>query len=158
VGAICCTALGLYPQWLYDRLPYHATYHPYTVDHVVDALQLTLGTTLTFWWLLPKLHGEPAVNLDTDWFYRKPLQWVFNSMITSARRTGTRLEGARRHLLAMVNPYLQNPFLLSLRLGFYTQQLRPAAPYHADTHRLPIGASILWVLIFFVLTILYLLL
>jgi multicomponent Na+:H+ antiporter subunit D len=158
VGAICCTALGLYPQWLYDRLPYHATYHPYTVDHVVDALQLILGATLAFWWLLPQFHGEAAVNLDTDWFYRKPLRLLFNYMITSARQTGIRLESVGYHLLAMVNSYLQNPFLPSLRLGFHTQRLTPAIPYNADTYRLPIGASILWVLIFFVLTVLYLLL
>jgi multicomponent Na+:H+ antiporter subunit D len=158
VGAICCTALGLYPQWLYDRLPYHSTYHPYTVDHVVDSLQLLLGTTLAFWWLLPRLHGEPAVNLDTDWFYRKPLRLLFNYMITSARQTGTRLESVGYHLLAIVNPYLQNPFLPSLRLSFHTQRLTPTMPYNADTYRPPIGASILWVLIFFVLTVLYLLL
>jgi multicomponent Na+:H+ antiporter subunit D len=157
-GAICCTALGLYPQWLYDRLPYHADYHPYTVDHVVDALQLLLGTTLAFWWLLPRLHGEPAVNLDTDWFYRKPLRLAFNHMITSARQTGIRLENARLHLLAMTTAYLQNPFLPRWRLGFHTQRLIPVIPYNADTHRLPVGASILWILIFFVLTVLYLLL
>lgn len=158
IGAICCTALGLYPEWLYHRLPYHATYHPYTVDHVVDALQLLLGTTLAFWWLLHRLHGEPAVNLDTDWFYRKPLRHVFNHFIASARQTGTRLEQVRLRLLATLNPYLQNPFLLSLRLGFYTQRFTLSAPYHADTHRLPIGATILWVLIFFALVVLYLLL
>ncbi len=158
VGAISCTALGLYPAWLYDRLPYHADYHPYTVDHVVDALQLLLGTTLAFWWLLHRLHGEPAVNLDTDWFYRKPLRRVFNHLITSARQSGTRLENVRHDLLATINPYLQNPFLPSLRLGFRTQKLTSNTPYNADTYRLPIGATILWVLIFFALTVFYLIL
>jgi hypothetical protein len=113
---------------------------------------------LAFWWLLPRLHGEPAVNLDTDWFYRKPLRLAFNHMITSARQTGIRLENARLHLLAMTTAYLQNPFLPRWRLGFHTQRLIPVIPYNADTHRLPVGASILWILIFFVLTVLYLLL
>ncbi len=158
VGAICCTALGLYPDWLYHRLPYNASYHPYTVDHVVDAMQLLLGTTLAFGWLLHRLHGEPAVNLDTDWFYRKPLRLAFNHMITSARQTGIRLENTRRQLLTSINPYLQNPFLPSLRLGFHAPRLTSDTPYNADTHRLPIGATILWVLIFFALTVLYLLL
>lgn len=157
-GAICCTALGLYPQWLYDRLPYDATYHPYTVDHVVDSLQLLLGTTLAFWWLLPRLHGEPAIHLDTDWFYRKPLRLVVKHIVTAARQTGDRLEAMRLHLLATLQPYLQNPFLPSLRLGLYTRRLTPSAPYNADTYRLPIGASILWVLVFFALTAIYLLL
>lgn len=158
VGAISCIALGIDPQWLYDRLPYHAAYHPYTVDHVVDTLQLLLGTTLAFWWLLPRLHDEPAVTLDTDWFYRQPLRLAFNHMITAARQTGSWLENARRHLLTTLEPYLQNPFLPSLRLGFYTRGLTPTTPYNADTYRLPIGATILWVLIFFALTVLYLLL
>ena len=157
-SAICCTALGIYPQWLYDRLPYHATYHPYTVDHVVDALQLLLGTTLAFWWLLPRLYGESAVYLDTDWFYRKPLRLAFNHLITSARQAGTRLESIRLHALATITPYLQNPYLPSLRLGFYPQRLIPTTLYDTDTDRPTIGASILWVLIFFALTALYLLL
>ena len=61
-------------------------------------------------------------------------------------------------LLATIQPYLQNPFLPSLLLGFYTRRLTPAASYNADTYRLPIGASILWVLVFFALTAIYLLL
>ncbi len=158
VGAICCTALGLYPEWLYHRLPYRATYHPYTVDHIVDALQLLLGTTLAFWWLLPRLHGEPAVNLDTDWVYRKPLRQAFNHMIASARQIGTRLENARLHLFAIVNPYLQNPFLPSRRLGFHTQKTPSPTAYQADTYRMPIGITILWILVFFALTVLYLIL
>ena len=157
-GAICCIALGVYPQWLYDRLPYDASYHPYTVDHIVDALQLLLGTTLVFYWLLPRLHGEPAINLDTDWLYRKPLILAFNHLIASARQTGDRLEHTRSRLLTAIEPYLQNPFLPSLRLGFRTQEFTPDAPYDANTHRLPIGSAILWVLILFTLTALYLLL
>ena len=157
-GAICCIALGLYPQWLYDRLPYDAAYHPYTIDHIVDALQLLLGTTVVFYWLLPRLHGEPAINLDTDWLYRKPLLVAFNHVIASARQTGNRLDLARRRLLTTIEPYLQNPFLPSLRLGFHVEGLTSDTPYNADTHRLPIGAAILWVLIFFTLTVLYLLL
>ena len=41
LGAVCCVALGLFPGWLYTRLPYQPVdYHPYTVDHVVAGLQL----------------------------------------------------------------------------------------------------------------------
>ena len=78
-----------------------------TPDHVVDALQLLLGTTLTFWWLLPQFYGEAAVNLDTDWLYRQPLWLAFNYLVTSARQIGIQIENARRHLLAMINSYLQ---------------------------------------------------
>lgn len=156
-GAICCTALGLYPEWLYECLPYDASYDPYTVDHVVDALQLLLGTTLAFGWLLPKLHGEPTVNLDTDWLYRKPLPLVLNRIIAFARQAGIQLENTRRQLLAIIEPYLQNPLLPSLRLGFHPHMPTSETPYNADSHRLPVGAAILWILICFALTVLYLL-
>lgn len=156
-GAICCTALGIYPEWLYHRLPYDASYDPYTVDHVVDALQLLLGTTLAFAWLLPKLHGEPAINLDTDWLYRKPLPLAFKRLITSARQTGLQLEQLRHQLFTVIKPYLNNPFLPGLRLGFHPRVRTADAPYNADSHRLPIGAAILWILICFALTVLYLL-
>ena len=41
-GAVFCVWLGLFPQALYERLPFHAEYHPFTVDHVVSSLQLLI--------------------------------------------------------------------------------------------------------------------
>ena len=91
-GAFFCVWLGLFPQALYDRLPFHAEYHPFTVDHVVSSVQLLIGTGLAFWWLLDRFHRETTVTLDTDWFYRRPLQAVFSRLIALARMTGGALE------------------------------------------------------------------
>ena len=111
MGAICCAALGVFPDWLYARLPFDATYHPYTVDHVVSSLQLLLGTGLGFWWLLPKLKGETAISIDTDWVYRKSLGPALDRVVTTFRQAGAALEAIRLRLNRFITPYLRNPFL-----------------------------------------------
>ena len=64
-------ALGIYPDPLYDRLPFALHYEPYTASHVVLSLQLLVFTGFGFWLLVRQLGGEQTITLDTDWFYRK---------------------------------------------------------------------------------------
>lgn len=68
--AFLCTLLGVYPRLLYDLLPYAVSYQPYNPIHVVSMSQLLLFTFMAFWIYKGKLHGEPTITLDTDWFYR----------------------------------------------------------------------------------------
>jgi multicomponent Na+:H+ antiporter subunit D len=161
MAATCCAALGIFPDWLYVRLPFDATYHPYTVDHVVSSLQLLLGTSLGFWWMLAKLKGETAINIDTDWMYRKPLGPAFNLVISMSRQAGATLEAMRLSLNRFLTPYLRNPFRLLMQFG-----LPPPSPnstsqtpmaYNENTYRLPIGATVLWIVVCFSLAVLYLL-
>jgi multicomponent Na+:H+ antiporter subunit D len=100
IAALCCAALGIVPDWLYARLPFDATYHPYTVDHVVSALQLLLGAGLGFWWMLAQLKGETAINIDTDWIYRKPLGPAFDLVVSMSRSrhpAAARASGGQGH-------------------------------------------------------------
>ncbi len=75
-AAALCIGLGVYPQPLYDLLPYPVDYRPYTTTHVVTTLQLLMFSALAFAVLMrtglypPELH---AVNLDSDWIYRRVL-------------------------------------------------------------------------------------
>lgn len=74
IAAFLCVFLGVYPAPLYDILPYPVDYQPYTGAHVIDQLQLLFFSALAFTLLM--LSGIypaeiRAVNLDTDWFYRK---------------------------------------------------------------------------------------
>ena len=74
ICAFICVLLGIYPQPLYAILPYPVTYVPYTGAHVVGQLQLLMFGALAFCLLI--LSGfypaeMRAINLDTDWFYRK---------------------------------------------------------------------------------------
>ncbi|MDX1442880.1 MAG: Na(+)/H(+) antiporter subunit D [Gammaproteobacteria bacterium] len=68
--AFACIALGVYPQMLYDILPYEVDYEPYTADHVVTQLQLLLFAGLAFFVMLPWMKRTETISLDFDWFWR----------------------------------------------------------------------------------------
>ncbi len=76
LAAILCTLFGVYPTLLYDYLPFTVNYEPYTIYHLTESVQILTFTFIAFWLLRKKLEGEPTVALDTDWFYRKPAQFV----------------------------------------------------------------------------------
>jgi multicomponent Na+:H+ antiporter subunit D len=74
MAAFLCVFLGVYPQPLYHILPFPVEYVPYTAAHVVGQLQLLMFGALAFTLLI--LSGVypaemRAINLDTDWVYRK---------------------------------------------------------------------------------------
>ncbi len=71
IGAFLCILTGVYPQLLYDILPYTVDFHPYEASKVVGMLQLLLLTLAAFWLYIEKLGGEPFISVDTDWFYRR---------------------------------------------------------------------------------------
>jgi multicomponent Na+:H+ antiporter subunit D len=74
ITAALCVLLGVYPQPLYDILPYRIDFAPYTFEHVVTQLQLLVLSALAFTVLMrtglypPELR---STNLDFDWFYRR---------------------------------------------------------------------------------------
>jgi multicomponent Na+:H+ antiporter subunit D len=74
IAAFLCIFIGVFPGPLYSLLPYPVDYVPYTASHVMAQLQLLLFAALAFA-LLMRSGIYPAemraVNLDTDWFYRK---------------------------------------------------------------------------------------
>jgi len=66
-----CIFFGVYPQPLYDILPYTVDYNAYTWSHIVTQMQLLLFSALVFFLFLPMLKRTPTISLDFDWFYRK---------------------------------------------------------------------------------------
>jgi multicomponent Na+:H+ antiporter subunit D len=66
-----CIFLGLYPQPLYNVLPYEVHYQAYTFNHVVAQLQLLMLSALVFFLFLKLLKRTETISIDTDWFYRK---------------------------------------------------------------------------------------
>ena len=76
VAAALCIGIGVYPAPLYSLLPYAVDYQPYTLSHVFTQLQLLMFSALAFTVLMrtgiypPELR---SINLDTDWFYRRPI-------------------------------------------------------------------------------------
>jgi len=79
IAALICIFNGVWPWLLYGLLPFPVTYEPFTATHVLAQSQLLLFSALAFAWLKlsglypPELKG---VNIDADWIYRKPLNWI----------------------------------------------------------------------------------
>ncbi|MBF0202987.1 MAG: Na(+)/H(+) antiporter subunit D [Desulfamplus sp.] len=79
IAAFLCIFLAVCPQYLYSILPYPVDYVPYTGAHVVGQLQLLLFGVLAFYMFLKSGYYPSevrAINLDLDWFYRKPMRAV----------------------------------------------------------------------------------
>ena len=74
IAAFLCIATAIFPGVLYYILPYPVHFVPYTAAHVVNELQLLMFGGLAFF-LLIRTGYYPAqvtaINLDSDWFYRK---------------------------------------------------------------------------------------
>jgi multicomponent Na+:H+ antiporter subunit D len=74
IAAFLCIFLGVRYDLLYTILPYSIDYLPYTGAHVVGQLQLLMFGALAFCLLILSGYYPAeirAINLDTDWFYRK---------------------------------------------------------------------------------------
>lgn len=75
-----CIFLGLYPQPLYNVLPYEVHYQAYTFNNVVAQLQLLMLSALVFFLFLPLLKRTETISIDTDWFYRQGGRLFYNIM------------------------------------------------------------------------------
>lgn len=88
--AFLCIGIGVYPAPLYAILPFPVDYGPYTAAHVITQLQLLLFAALAFTvlfrngWYPAEIR---ALNLDSDWLYRRLLP----RLVTAAYRTGARV-------------------------------------------------------------------
>ena len=74
IAAFLCIAIAIVPGPLYNILPYPVDYVPYTGAHVVGQLQLLMFGALAFSLLILSGYYPAemrAINLDTDWFYRR---------------------------------------------------------------------------------------
>ena len=89
-AAALCIAIGLFPQAFYDFLNFTGQYNPYTLNDVIQTMELLLFTGLGFWLMRAAIEPKPTVTLDTDWAYRhaanpvrslvqEPLERVFST-------------------------------------------------------------------------------
>jgi len=83
-ASLLCLLIGVFPQPLYDLLPYAVDYQPYTTTHVITTFQLLLWAALAFC-VLFRTHlyprEVPSVNLDFDWIYRRLLPTVVQGLV-----------------------------------------------------------------------------
>ena len=117
ITAFLCVFNGTFYKPLYSILPYPALYEPYTLSHVITQTELLFYSALAFTLLL--LSGiypaeMRAVNIDFDWFYRKPLNAFVNGiarLLNGLNRTMDRL--LVRELTGAVNEAATNAMALA---------------------------------------------
>lgn len=71
IFSFACIAIGVFPEYLYNLLPYPLDYNPYSASHIVTQFQLLLFAGLAFFTLLPLMQRTLTISLDFDWFYRR---------------------------------------------------------------------------------------
>lgn len=71
--AALCILLGIFPELLYQHLPYPMDYEPYTAGKVLFYLQLLLFSGLAFFLFLPLMRRTETISLDVDWIWRAGL-------------------------------------------------------------------------------------
>ena len=101
--AFLCIFIGVYPDPLYDLLPYEVVYKPYTMSHVIGQLQLLCFALLAFVVLMRTGIHPPeirAVNLDVDWIYRRLIPTLYTAISAKVFRFFLLLE-------TMVNGMIQ---------------------------------------------------
>ncbi|MFA9446901.1 Na(+)/H(+) antiporter subunit D [Egicoccus sp. AB-alg6-2] len=71
LSAVLNFGIGLFPNLLYDLLPFPVDYQAYSVGKVLEKSQILVFTALAFFLLLGQLHAKAMVTVDTDWLYRR---------------------------------------------------------------------------------------
>jgi multicomponent Na+:H+ antiporter subunit D len=90
--AALCALTGVAPGLLYALLPHEVTWAPYTLAHVMEALQILVGTALAFVLLRDRLAGKAAVSLDFDRAYRAIGGWVTGRLAPAVARGADAME------------------------------------------------------------------
>jgi|TARA_R110001599_G_scaffold56412_4_gene156127 multicomponent Na+:H+ antiporter subunit D len=96
IAATLCIAIGIFPQLLYQHLPFPTNYSAYDVSHILTQTQLLFFSALAFVWLnLKGLYPPelPSTNLDVDWLYRRPIPMFINACGRVFRKVDTFARG-----------------------------------------------------------------
>ncbi|MFA7554289.1 MAG: Na(+)/H(+) antiporter subunit D [Spongiibacteraceae bacterium] len=79
--SLACLGLGMFPQAIYQLLPYSMDYVPYSFSKVLFYLQLLLFSGLAFFLLLPLMKRTLTITLDMDWLWRRCLPQLGELML-----------------------------------------------------------------------------
>ncbi|MEJ2176460.1 MAG: Na(+)/H(+) antiporter subunit D [Gammaproteobacteria bacterium] len=92
VFSFLCIGIGLFPQPLYQLLPFPVEYQPYSASHLVTQFQLLLFAGFAFFVLLPMMRRTLTISLDFDWFYRRFLRFIAEEFTIKTSDAGKRFE------------------------------------------------------------------
>jgi multicomponent Na+:H+ antiporter subunit D len=137
IFASLCIILGIFPEPLYNLLPYTVTYQPYSAGKVLFYLQLLLFSGLAFFVLLPLMKRTQTISLDTDWLWRRAA--------LSLVRLAERALGSLSEMIAQQRNRVQK-FLQRMAVRYLGQ------PHTADSKERgvfarswPVGTTALWI-------------
>lgn len=153
-NSLLCIMYGLFPLLLYTKLPYDALYDPYTLDHVIAHIQVLLAALVAFWLLIGTLTTKPAINLDTDWVYRKPLAALIFSLADFTLVMRENAAVVRKALMSKIKPYMDNPFLL-ITQRTPVESDGKVGSYDENLYRFPTGLVVFLSVFLFMVTITY---
>lgn len=131
ITAFLCIFIGVFPAPLYALLPYDVEFHPYTASHVVGQLQLLLFALLAFGVLMRTGIHPPeirAINLDSDWTYRRFLPRVLTRISMASRLLWAAMSGLWWRVVNGLIRYLY----------------RSHGPEGRMAHVWPTGSMVLW--------------
>ncbi|MFT4960360.1 MAG: multicomponent Na+:H+ antiporter subunit D [Paracoccaceae bacterium] len=98
ITAALCIMIGVYPEPLYALLPYPVDFDAYTAGHVITQLQLLCFALLAFCFLMRTGIHPPeirAINVDTDWTYRKFLPKVISTLYATVSALWARMSATK---------------------------------------------------------------
>jgi multicomponent Na+:H+ antiporter subunit D len=142
VTAFLCILYGIMPGLLYVELPYAMDYDPFTIPHLVEAVQILIFTFLGFWLVRKKLTPKNKISLDMDWFYRSSAPYFRKAIVGNINlffETADKRAFAFAHWVGIL---AKNP-LQALRRTF----LPPTRDYDADLDRPPLASPIFLTLV-----------
>ncbi len=97
LSAALCIGIGSLPGEFYALLPFQASFHPYSSNHVAAQIQLLFWSALAFAILVRTGIYPPelvSTNLDFDWIYRRPGRLLAEAVGRSTARLWTAFASA----------------------------------------------------------------
>ncbi|MEA2075084.1 MAG: Na(+)/H(+) antiporter subunit D [Euryarchaeota archaeon] len=172
--AFLCIFLGVYPQPLYNLLPYPVDFVTYTIPHVVGMLSLLGFSGLAFFMLLPLLKRTETISIDTDWPFRiagRKFIWFcevplpnFARMVDNGmKRIASHFSSFGRNPLRAIQITLSTIMVKALKAfilefwwrlyQYYERDLEKAKsrPLDEPMETVPMGTAVLLIIIFFLL-------
>lgn len=140
ITAFFCVFIGVFPEPLYALLPYEVEFHPYTTGHVVGQLQLLCFALLAFCVLMRTGIHPPelrAVNLDTDWTYRRFMPMVIAKVSVMVAAIWASTTGFATRMISTV-------------VAFLFSRYGPEGP---SARSQATGAMVLWIAVFLGITL-----
>jgi multicomponent Na+:H+ antiporter subunit D len=105
IAAGLCVAIGVYPNLLYQLLPFDQDYSPYDLSHVLAQTQLLFFAALAFVWL--NIKGiypaeRRSINIDADWLYRRLLPDLWSTLVGKIFEAGKHIRQTCLYILRLV--------------------------------------------------------